>query len=196
MVITEVRIKLCEMNSERLLAFCSVTFAGAFVVRDLKIIDGTRGVFVAMPSRKLTDRCGGCGFKNHLRARFCNGCGHRLDENRAGRDADGRAKLHADIAHPINPRARQEVQDAVVKAYQDEKARAATPGYVCRYDDYDSDFEEADAAASYGSVVAEMGRTVRAHGAHTPAPKGIGAGRPAEGAKVRVGNDGFGAGIV
>jgi stage V sporulation protein G len=193
-VITEVRIKLCEANSERLMAFCSVTFGGAFVVRDLKIIDGTRGVFVAMPSRKLTDRCGGCGFKNHLRARFCNGCGHRLDENRAGRDADGRAKLHADIAHPIHPRARQDIQDAVVKAYQDEKGRAAQPGYVCRYDDYDSDFEEADAAASYGGVVAEMGRVVRAHGAHQPGPKGIGAARPAERAKAT--SDGFGAGIV
>ena len=51
MTITEVRIKLCEENNERLLAFCSVTFNNAFVVRDLKIIEGTRGTFVAMPSR-------------------------------------------------------------------------------------------------------------------------------------------------
>ena len=80
MTITEVRIKLCEENNERLLAFCSVTFDNAFVVRDLKIIEGTRGVFVAMPSRKLTDRCGTCSSKNHLRARFCNQCGHRMDE--------------------------------------------------------------------------------------------------------------------
>ena len=65
MVITEVRIKLCEANSERLLAFCSVTFDNAFVVRDLKIIEGTKGMFVAMPSRKLTDRCYKCGCKNH-----------------------------------------------------------------------------------------------------------------------------------
>ena len=59
MVITEVRIKLMEDNNEneRLQAFCSVTFDDAFVVRDLKIIEGTKGSFVAMPSRKLTDRC-------------------------------------------------------------------------------------------------------------------------------------------
>ena len=101
MVITEVRIKLMEDNNERLQAFCSVTFDDAFVVRDLKIIEGTKGSFVAMPSRKLTDRCGQCGCKNHLRARYCNQCGHKLDEDRATRDADGRAKLHADIAHPI-----------------------------------------------------------------------------------------------
>src|SRR5256885_10243763 len=91
-----------EDNNERLQAFCSVTFDDAFVVRDLKIIEGTKGSFVAMPSRKLTDRCPGCGCKNHLRARFCNQCGGRLDEDRATRDATGRAKLHAAIAPPIN----------------------------------------------------------------------------------------------
>src|SRR4051794_13455722 len=82
-VITEVRIKLMEDNNERLQAFCSVTCDDAFVTRDLKIIEGTKGPFGAMPSRKLTDRCGGCGSKNHLRARFCNQCGGRLDEDRA-----------------------------------------------------------------------------------------------------------------
>src|SRR4051812_8385209 len=76
-VITEVRIKLMEDNHERLQAFCSVTFDDSFVIRDLKIIEGTKGSFVAMPSRKLTDRCPGCGAKNHLRARFCNQCGGR-----------------------------------------------------------------------------------------------------------------------
>ena len=117
-VITEVRIKLMDDNNEneRLQAFCSVTFDDAFVVRDLKIIEGTKGSFVAMPSRKLTDRCPGCGCKNHLRARFCNPCGGKLDEDRATRDADGRVKLHADIAHPINSACREVIQSAVLKA--------------------------------------------------------------------------------
>jgi stage V sporulation protein G len=190
MVITEVRIKLCEENNERLLAFCSVTFDNAFVVRDLKIIDGTRGVFVAMPSRKLTDRCG-CGCKNHLRARFCNGCGRRLDENRALRTPDGRAKLHADIAHPIHQGSREQVQASVVRAYHDEKLKAQQPGYVCRYDDYDSDFEEAD-ALSYGAVAMEMGKTLKAHGPHAPGSKGT---HLAPGTEVKV-KEGFGAGIV
>ena len=122
MVITEVRIKLMEDNNERLQAFCSVTFDDAFVVRDLKIIEGTKGSFVAMPSRKLTDRCGSCGCKNHLRARFCNQCGHKQDEDRAVRDQDGRAKLHADIAHPINSACREVIQGAVLKAYQEERS--------------------------------------------------------------------------
>jgi stage V sporulation protein G len=140
--ITEVRIKLMEDNSgsnERLQAFCSITFDDMFVIRDLKIIEGAKGFFVAMPSRKLTDRCHNCGTKNHLRSRFCNQCGSRLDENRAIRDADGRAKLHADIAHPINSMCREKIQGAVLASYADELERAKLPGYVSRYDDLDGD---------------------------------------------------------
>jgi stage V sporulation protein G len=193
-VITEVRIKLVEENNERLQAFCSVTFDNAFVVRDLKIIEGTKGSFVAMPSRKLTDRCGGCGCKNHLRARFCNQCGHKLDENRAIRDADGRAKLHADIAHPINSAAREVIQSAVIKAYQEEKDRSKQPGYICTYDDYDSEYDE----ASYTGIVGEMsGRPgLRTHGSHA-APRGTHL-RGTDDKTSRVENSagGFGAGIM
>jgi len=161
-VITEVRIKLMEDNNERLLAFCSVTLDDAFVVRDLKIIEGAKGCFVAMPSRKLTDRCPQCGCKNHLRARHCNQCGGRLDEDRATRDADGRAKLHADIAHPINSACREVIQSAVLRAYQEEKERAKQPGYVSRYDDYDSgEYED-----SFTQLVGEL------NGPRMPAPEG------------------------
>ena len=146
MEITEVRIKLMEDNSgsnERLQAFCSITFDDMFVIRDLKIIEGAKGFFVAMPSRKLTDRCHHCGTKNHLRSRFCNQCGSRLDENRALRDADGRAKLHADIAHPINSGCREKIQGAVLASYADELERSKLPGYMSRYDELDAgeDFE-------------------------------------------------------
>ncbi|MDA7980024.1 MAG: SpoVG family protein, partial [Pirellulales bacterium] len=71
MQITEVRVKLMDASSDRLRAFCSITIDNAFVVRDLKIIDGASGPFVAMPSRKLTGHCDHCGSKNHLRANFC-----------------------------------------------------------------------------------------------------------------------------
>jgi stage V sporulation protein G len=172
-VITEVRIKLMEdgNDNERLQAFCSVTFDNAFVVRDLKIIEGTKGSFVAMPSRKLTDRCLQCGCKNHLRARFCNQCGGKLDEDRATRDADGRAKLHADIAHPINSACREVIQSAVLKAYQEERERSKQPGYVSNYDEFDA----GDYEGSLSQVIRELngpgrpnGADYRAHGAHSP----------------------------
>jgi len=134
--ITEVRIKLMDNAQERLQAFCSITLDSCFVIRDLKIIQGTKGDFVAMPSRKLTDRCPRCHSKNHLRANYCNQCGTKLDDERALKDDDGRAKLYADIAHPIKPECRDHIQQVVLAAFEQEKIRAQDPDYVCRYDDF------------------------------------------------------------
>lgn len=53
MEITEIRITL--RSDEKLKAFASITLDGQFVVRGLKIIDGSNGVFVAMPSRQRKD---------------------------------------------------------------------------------------------------------------------------------------------
>lgn len=137
MQITEVRIKLMEDGGDRLKAFCSITFDDSFVVRDLKIIEGSSGPFVAMPSRKLTAHCPKCGYKNHLRAQYCNQCGARLEDERANRDDEGRAKLYADIAHPINSECREMIQTRVIEEFQAEQQLASKPGYTSRYDDYD-----------------------------------------------------------
>jgi stage V sporulation protein G len=134
MEITEVRIKLVENTAERLLAFCSITIDGAFVIRDLKLIGGPAGPFVAMPSRKLCSHCRGCGFKNPLRAGFCNQCGNKLTENNLTRDDDGRVRLYADIAHPINAACRELIQKRVVGEYEAELVRAKQPGYTSRYE--------------------------------------------------------------
>jgi stage V sporulation protein G len=134
MQLTEVRVNLCGEAGNRLKAFCSLTFDDTFVIRDAKLIDGHDGPFLAMPSRKLTDRCTRCGDKNHLRARFCNNCGNRLNENRHLRFQSGngshRLKLHADIAHPINANCRQQIEERVIKAYFDELERSKQPGYI------------------------------------------------------------------
>jgi stage V sporulation protein G len=144
MEITEVRIKLMEDSDDRLQGFCSITFDNCFVVRDLKIIDGANGPFVAMPSRKLTSHCHQCGTKNHLKALYCNQCGARLREDRATRDAEGRAKLYADIAHPINSACREMIQNRVIAEFRTELDRSKQPGYVSRYDeDYDDDVDAA-----------------------------------------------------
>jgi len=129
MQVSEVRIKLLPESTDRLKAFCSVTLDGEFVVRDIKIIDGTSGLFVAMPSRKLADRCPRCGGKNHLRARYCNECGAKLDEHRATKGQQKRTKLHVDVAHPINAKCRSYIQGEILKAYQAELERSKQPGY-------------------------------------------------------------------
>ena len=149
MEITEVRVKLMDDSDDRLQGFCSITFDDCFVVRDLKIIEGTNGPFVAMPSRKLTAHCPKCGCKNHLRSGFCNQCGLRLKDDLAMKDSDGRAKLYADIAHPINSECREMIQNRVIDEYVSERERANEPGYVSKYDDY-YDFEENEATAAGG----------------------------------------------
>jgi len=129
MKITEVRIKLVRNKDARLKAFCSVTFDSEFVVRDIKIIEGTGGYFVAMPSRKMSDHCERCGGKNHLRARFCNNCGVALAEDRVRKDARGRMKLHADIAHPVNTKCRKNIQQRIIAAYKEEVRKSKQPNY-------------------------------------------------------------------
>ncbi|MBI3549786.1 MAG: septation protein SpoVG family protein [Elusimicrobia bacterium] len=53
MEISEIRVHL--RNEEKLKAFVTVTFDHVFVVRNMKIIQGTKGLILCMPSRKLAD---------------------------------------------------------------------------------------------------------------------------------------------
>lgn len=53
MQITEV--KIYPVNEDRLRAYVTITLENCFVIRDLKIIQGTAGLFVAMPSKKRKD---------------------------------------------------------------------------------------------------------------------------------------------
>ena len=53
MEITEV--KVFPVKEDRLKAYASITFDDCFVVRDLKVILGNSGLFVAMPSKKRKD---------------------------------------------------------------------------------------------------------------------------------------------
>jgi DNA-binding cell septation regulator SpoVG len=118
MEISDVRVRVVGDASERLKAVCSVTFDEVFVVRDLKIVEGTHGLFVAMPSRKLSAGCIKCRAQNHLRSRFCNECGAKLPSSQIPTDAKGREKAHRDIAHPIAPEFREAVQTRVLEAFQ------------------------------------------------------------------------------
>lgn len=150
MKITEVRIKLLEGQPDKLRGFASITLDDCLVIRDLKIIEGTSGLFIAMPSRKLCDRCRSCGCKNHLRARFCNDCGKRLGSSRGFQDDRGRMRLYADIAHPIHQGARDQVEARVLEAYHHELERSKEEGYVAHsFDDLDYDsYDRAHGATS------------------------------------------------
>ena len=205
MEITEVRIKLMEEASERLQAFCSITFDNSFVIRDLKIIDGSNGPFVAMPSRKLTAHCPHCGSKNHLRAAHCNQCGGRLSEDRLVKDEDGRAKLYADIAHPINSACREMIQDRVIRDFRLELERSKMPGYKSTYEDYDHDVDtppppreqrERESAQRTTSHVQPAEPQPRSPHKMAPQPQHHTNGPHTTPAQQGVQRDGFGAGIL
>jgi stage V sporulation protein G len=53
MEVTEV--KVFPVQEDRVKAYVAITLDGCFVVRDLKVINGNSGLFVAMPSKKRKD---------------------------------------------------------------------------------------------------------------------------------------------
>lgn len=82
MKVTDVRLRKIQTDG-RMKALVSITLDDAFVVHDLRVIEGNLGLFVAMPSK---------------------------------RTPDGEFR---DNAHPINSDMRQEIQDAVMKVYDE-----------------------------------------------------------------------------
>lgn len=89
MKVTDVRMRKLVTDS-RMKALVSITLDEAFVIHDLRVIEGNNGLFVAMPSK---------------------------------RTSDGEFR---DISHPINSEMRQEIQEAVMKVY--DETEAVEPG--------------------------------------------------------------------
>ena len=129
MEITEVRIFPKEGANNKLRAYATITIDNAFVVRNIKIIEGKAGLFIAMPSRKIKDSCPKCNHKNAVHSKFCNECGGQLPV--AAQHAaqtpeethDLRQSEHKDIAHPITVQAREYIQKKILDAYQAEKGK-------------------------------------------------------------------------
>lgn len=55
MKITDVRLRKVNNQDTRMKALASITFDDAFVVHDLRVIEGNNGLFVAMPSKRTAD---------------------------------------------------------------------------------------------------------------------------------------------
>ena len=129
MDITEVKIFMKEGQDKKLKAYATVTFDNTFVVRNIKVIEGSSGLFIAMPSRKVKSPCPKCGFKNELRSKYCNQCAQVLPVVPA---AVAQAELpnsqaeHKDIAHPITQAFREYLQKSVLEAYAQEKNKVAS----------------------------------------------------------------------
>lgn len=96
MEVTEVRVFLAAEDDDRLKAYVTVTFDNCFVVRDLKVIDGNTGLFVAMPSKKRKDG------------------------------------TYKDIAHPIHSDFRQELENIILRKYEEEIGTTKSQGALQR----------------------------------------------------------------
>ena len=126
MEITDVKVFLKEGQDKKLKAYATVTFDNCFVVRNVKVIEGNKGMFVAMPSRKMKDPCPKCHFRNTVRSKFCNQCGSGLpqaESRPAAQSSEDMARQseHKDIAHPITTECRDYIQKKVLEAYDIEK---------------------------------------------------------------------------
>jgi len=127
MDITEVRVFIKEGPDKKLKAYATLTFDSCFVIRNVKVIQGTKGLFVAMPSRKVRESCPKCNFKNAVRSRYCNQCGSGLPQPvqqvQTAATAVRQAE-HRDIAHPITLECREMIQKKVLQAFDEESIKA------------------------------------------------------------------------
>ena len=126
MEITEVRIILKDAPDKKLKAYATVTFDNVFVVRDIKVIQGGTGLFIAMPSRKVKQACPKCAFKNELRSKYCNQCAGLLPveaNSLRAEEAPSSQAEHRDIAHPITQSFRELLQKKVLEVYAQERAK-------------------------------------------------------------------------
>jgi stage V sporulation protein G len=129
MEITEVRVVLKESPDKKLRAYATVTFDNAFVVRNIKVIEGTSGLFIAMPSRKVKQPCPKCSFKNDMRSKYCNQCASMLPlvSRPQVQEPSANAQMeHKDIAHPITQSFREYLQKRVLDSYEHEKVIGTT----------------------------------------------------------------------
>ncbi|MFA5724659.1 MAG: SpoVG family protein [Candidatus Omnitrophota bacterium] len=128
MEITETKVALRDSPDKKLKAYATVTFDNAFVVRNIKVIEGTNGLFIAMPSRKVKQPCPKCGFKNEMRSKYCNQCASAFPQSSKpveGEDSSSAQLEHKDIAHPITQSFREYLQKTILYAYEQEKAKGA-----------------------------------------------------------------------
>lgn len=119
MEITEIRVFPKEGQDKKLKAYTTVTLDNCFVVRNIKVIQGSTALFIAMPSRKMKAPCTKCNFKNEVGSKYCNQCGSNLPIKEHVDPADAKME-HRDIAHPITQKFREYLQSKILEAYQKE----------------------------------------------------------------------------
>ncbi|NOZ64839.1 MAG: hypothetical protein GXO71_07980 [Caldiserica bacterium] len=121
MEITDVRVRLASRKRDKVKAFASVTFDSCFVVRNIRLIEGNNGLFLAMPSEEARKSCPQCTSRIPWSSRFCPRCGAHLGDNAVVTSAKQGSR---DLAHPINQETREYITSKVIEAYNEILAEA------------------------------------------------------------------------
>lgn len=116
MLITDVSIYIPEKTIGHLLAFCQIVVDDCMVIKDIRILNGEKSKWIAMPSRKIQYGCPYCKSKNNLKAKFCNDCGKELPKTYE--NVFDRRMLYDDVAHPINPVFRNYIEEVILAEYE------------------------------------------------------------------------------
>ena len=94
------KVHLTKLENTTTLALVSITFENTFVVTGLRIIKGSKGLFVSMPSRK----------------------------NNKPNNGEQNYKSYIDICYPITKEARENITDTVLsKYYETEEPHVEPP---------------------------------------------------------------------
>ena len=128
MEITEIRVFPKEGQDKKLKAYTTVTFDNVFVVRNIKVIQGSSGLFIAMPSRKMKYLCPKCYFKNEAGSKYFNHCGSSVGNQQQPLIPSDAKTEHRDIAHPITQQFREYLQTKILEAYEKEIAAVGHVG--------------------------------------------------------------------
>ena len=128
MEITEIRVFQKEGQDKKLKAYATVTFDNSFVVRNIKVIQGSNSLFIAMPSRKMKRLCQKCYFKNEIGSKFCSHCGVSIKQESQNTEFSDAKVEHRDIAHPITQQFREYLQTKILEAYEKEIVAEGSSG--------------------------------------------------------------------
>lgn len=124
MNITMVYVELNDRGGP-LRAYVDVVLDSNFMVHGLKVVEGERGMIVAMPSTRPKLMCPSCGHPDRpIVDDFCGNCGGQMPAYNervaasAAKQKDGKFRAHYDVCHPLNPQTRRMIEDVVLEAYE------------------------------------------------------------------------------
>ncbi len=123
MEVTDVRIKILPRKKDKVKAVATITFDNCFVVRNVKLVEGNNGLFVAMPAEEVKRACPQCNSRIPSNSRFCPRCGAHL-----GDTPPNYRNTTRDLAHPINQEMREYITQKIISAYQEKLTQGETTG--------------------------------------------------------------------